>query len=157
MSSSTQSGAVLVLGGTGKVGSQTAPLLHAAGVPTLVASRSGNAPAGAGTGVKFDWDDEATWEPIFVNPIKAVLLIAPRSPDPVPVMTKFVDFARAKGVPRFVLLSASSVEEGGPLTGGMHKYLRELGDEGKISWAVLRPTWFQGIDALAHPICIPLK
>ncbi|KAI0383429.1 putative ergot alkaloid A [Hypomontagnella monticulosa] len=143
MSSSTQTGAVLVLGGTGKVGGQIAPLLHAAGVPTLVASRSGEAPSGAGTGVKFDWDDETTWEPVFANPVKAVFLVASRSPDPVPIMTKFVDFARAKGVSRFVLLSASSIEEGGPLTGGMHKYLRELGDGGKIGWAVLRPTWFQ--------------
>ncbi|KAI0839155.1 putative ergot alkaloid A [Hypoxylon sp. FL0890] len=141
MSPST-SGTVLVLGGTGKVGSRLVPLLTEASIPTLVASRSGKAPAGS-TGVKFDWDDESTWEPILANPdsVRAVFLIGPGSPDHSPVI-KFIDVARGKGVRRFVLLSASSVEEGGPLMGVTHKRLHELGNEGKIEWAVLRPSWF---------------
>ncbi|OTA68548.1 putative ergot alkaloid A [Hypoxylon sp. EC38] len=139
-SAGTQSDSVLVLGGTGKVGSRLVPLLIEASIPTLVASRSAKAPAGA-TGVKFDWDDESTWKPILANPIKAVFLVASTSPDQSPII-KFIDIARAKGVRRFVLLSASSVEEGGPLMGATHKRLHELGDEGKIEWAVLRPTWF---------------
>ncbi|KAI1138191.1 putative ergot alkaloid A [Hypoxylon sp. FL0543] len=139
MASSTSS-AVLVTGGTGKVGSRLVPLLIEAGIPALVASRSGKAPAGA-TGVHFDWDDEATWQPILANPVRAVFIVAPAAPDQSPFI-KFVDQARARGVQRFVVLSASSVEEGGPLMGGTHKRLRELGDEGKVEWAVLRPTWF---------------
>ncbi|KAI1090364.1 putative ergot alkaloid A [Rostrohypoxylon terebratum] len=142
---SASNGAVLLLGGTGKVGSRIAPLLKDANVPTLVASRSGKSSAGL-TGVKFDWDDESTWEAVFANaatPIRAVFLVAPLSSNPGPAMKKFIDFAIPKGVKRFVLLSASSIPEGGPWMGSTHTYMRELGDQGKTEWAVLRPTWFQ--------------
>ncbi|KAI1798762.1 NAD(P)-binding protein [Daldinia bambusicola] len=138
---SSQSASVLLLGGTGKVGSRIAPLLHAAGVHFLVASRSGTAPNGY-TGVKFDWEDESTWEPIFATLISTVYLVAPRG-DAQDTIKKFVDLALSKGAQRFVLLSASVVDEGGPIFGKVHTYLRELGEAGKIGWAVLRPTWFQ--------------
>ncbi|KAK6949016.1 hypothetical protein Daesc_009088 [Daldinia eschscholtzii] len=138
---SSQTGSILLLGGTGKVGSRIAPLLHAAGVPFLVASRSGSAPNGY-KGVKFDWGDESTWEPVFSTPISTVYLVAPPADDQ-DTMKKFVDLALSKGAQRFVLLSASAVEEGGPIMGKVHTYLRELGEAGKIGWAVLRPTWFQ--------------
>ncbi|KAI1384150.1 putative ergot alkaloid A [Hypoxylon trugodes] len=132
---------VLLLGGTGKVGSRIAPLLQAAGVPTLIASRSPKAP----TGVKFDWDDEATWTSALTHSpaIQTVYLVVSTSPNAIEVAHKFIDLAREKGVKRFVLLSASCFEEGGPFLGQTHKYLHQLGDEGKIEWAVLRPTWFQ--------------
>ncbi|KAI1375390.1 putative ergot alkaloid A [Hypoxylon crocopeplum] len=136
------SGTVLLLGGTGKVGSRIAPLLQEADVPCLVASRAGSAPAGL-MGVRFDWEDESTWEPIFRTAIEAVYLIAPGLANQTEIMKKFIGLAREKGVSRFVLQSASSLEEDGPLMGKTHRYLRELGDEGKIGWAVLRPTWFQ--------------
>ncbi|KAI0895506.1 putative ergot alkaloid A [Annulohypoxylon nitens] len=141
----SSNGAVLLLGGTGKVGSRIAPLLKDADVPTLVASRSGKAPTGL-TGVKFDWNDEATWEAVFANsatPIRAVFLVAPLSSDPGAIMKRFVDFAISKGAKRFVLLGASSIPEGGPWMGSTHTYLHQLGDQGKAEWAVLRPTWFQ--------------
>ncbi|KAI1464141.1 NAD(P)-binding protein [Daldinia caldariorum] len=137
---SSQSGSILLLGGTGKVASRIAPLLHAAGVPFLLASRAGSAPNGY-TGVKFDWEDESTWEPIFATPISAVYLVSPRR-DAQDTMKKFVDLALSKGARRFVLLGASLVEEGGQMFGKVHTYLRELGEAGKIGWAVLRPTWF---------------
>ncbi|KAI2616063.1 putative ergot alkaloid A [Hypoxylon sp. NC1633] len=129
-----------------KVGRPLVEQLRGANIPTLVASRSGQAPAGAGaelTGVKFDWDDEATWGPVLATPIRAVFIITTELTNQETVK-KFVTQAREKaGISRFVLLSASAVPEGGPLTGQTHKFLRELGDEGKIGWAVLRPTWFQ--------------
>ncbi|KAI0881521.1 putative ergot alkaloid A [Annulohypoxylon maeteangense] len=136
---------ILLLGGTGKVGSRIAPLLKAANVPALIASRSGKSLAGL-PGIKFDWENESTWEATFANsatPIKAVFLVSPLSSHPETIMNKFVDFAVAKGAKRFVLLGASSIEEGGPWMGLTHKYLREQGDQGKLEWAVLRPTWFQ--------------
>ncbi|XXH05973.1 hypothetical protein Hte_012417 [Hypoxylon texense] len=146
MSASSTPGAVLLTGGTGKVGSRVAPLLRAAGVPTLVASRSGGAAAAAGqTGVvQFDWDDRATWEPVFADhgSVRAVLLVEQGAPDQPQKMKALVDLARAKGAKRFVLLSASSIEEDGLLMGKTHRYLHELGDRGEVEWAVLRPTWF---------------
>ncbi|KAI1455901.1 putative ergot alkaloid A [Annulohypoxylon moriforme] len=143
MASST--GAVLLQGGTGKVASRIAPLLQAANIPTLVASRSGKSPTGL-PGVKFDWTDESTWEPVFANsptPIKAVFLVAPLVSHPGALMKKFIDFAVARGAKRFVILGASSIEEGGTWMGAAQKYLREQGDQGKLEWAALRPTWFQ--------------
>ncbi|KAI2469312.1 putative ergot alkaloid A [Annulohypoxylon bovei var. microspora] len=143
MSSST--GTVLLLGGTGKVGGRIAPLLQAASVPTLVASRSGKSPTGL-PGVKFDWFDESTWETIFANsttPIAAVFIVSPLLSQPEAILKKFVDFAVAKGAKRFVLLGASTIPEDGPWMGSTQRYLRELGEQGKIGWAVLRPTWFQ--------------
>lgn len=136
----TQRGTVLLLGGTGKVCSRIAPLLLAAGIPPLIASRSGKAPPGL-VGVRFDWDDESIWKLAFsTTGINAVFLIAPVSGDQVALMKKFVDLARERGVSRFVLLSASSLEENIMRMGKTHRYLRELGDEGKIEWTVLRPT-----------------
>ncbi|KAI1209666.1 NAD(P)-binding protein [Annulohypoxylon truncatum] len=143
---SSPTGTVLLLGGTGKVGGRIAPLLKAANVPTLVASRSGNSPTGL-PGVKFDWFDESTWEPVFASasspPIGAVFLVAPLMSHPGAIMRKFIDLAVAKGAKRFVLLGASPITEGGPWMGDAQKYLRELGEQGKLSWSVLRPTWFQ--------------
>lgn len=46
--------------------------------------------------------------------------------------------ALSSGVRRFVLLSASSLEAGGPMMGQVHAYLQSMAPE----WAVLRPSWF---------------
>ncbi|KAI1771770.1 putative ergot alkaloid A [Hypoxylon cercidicola] len=140
--SSSTPGAILLTGGTGKVGSRIAPLLQAANIPTLVASRSGSAPSGL-TGVKFDWADRATWEPIFAShSVKTVLLVEQGAPDQPQMMKDLIDLARTKGASRFVLLSASLIEEDGLLMGQTHRYLHELGDAGEVEWAVLRPSWF---------------
>ncbi|KAI9819817.1 MAG: hypothetical protein M1832_003892 [Thelocarpon impressellum] len=130
---------ILVLGGTGKTGSRLTSLLIEAKVATLVASRSGTAPAGA-KGVKFDWTDEATYGAPFAADadIKAVYLVPPPFLDVFAAMKKFVDLARSKGVERFVLLGASNIEPGGPATGEVHQYLIDLG----VDYTVLRPTWF---------------
>ena len=56
-------------------------------------------------------------------------------------MKAFIDFARGKGVCRFVLLSATSVGKDAPMMGEVHGYLEGLQD---VEWTVLRPTWFMG-------------
>ncbi|KAK3394229.1 hypothetical protein B0H63DRAFT_517369 [Podospora didyma] len=103
-------------------------------------------------GIMFDWNDKHTWSNAFAaaasgsrdgSGIKAVFLIAPPIIDSAPVMMEFIDFARERGVRRFVLLSASAIEAGGPAMGKVHAYLRELGTRGEVDWAVLRPSWFQ--------------
>ncbi|KAI1503008.1 hypothetical protein F5X99DRAFT_139991 [Biscogniauxia marginata] len=142
---SSQTGAVLLTGGTGKVASLIAPLLQSAGIPAIIGSRSGKAPEGF-TGVKFDWTDKSTWGPALSNtvkPVESVFIVFPRANNPGAIASEFVDLAREKGVSRFVLLSASAIDENGLAMGEIHRVLKNLGDEGKIAWAVLRPTWFQ--------------
>jgi uncharacterized protein YbjT (DUF2867 family) len=149
--------AILVLGGTGKVGSRIVSQLSAhhstadsAPYHILVASRNGTSSSSSNPKhiqhVPFDWHNTDTWSNPFSaspSPIRSVYLIAPPSLDADRLMTAFVDFARERGARRFVLQSASSIEEGGPAMGKVHSYLKELGERGEVEWAVLRPTWFQ--------------
>ncbi|KAK4659041.1 hypothetical protein QC762_106810 [Podospora pseudocomata] len=159
---------ILILGGTGTVGSRIASQLASQGIPTLIASRN-PPPSSSLSHVNFDWDDPYTWEPIFLSktnstegtttepeqaqqsskpqpapqPIKSIYLVAPPSLSGHRPMIEFIEFARSRGVHRFILQSASSIEAGGPLMGKVHAYLRELGQRGDVEWGVLRPTWFQ--------------
>ncbi|KAK3903119.1 hypothetical protein C8A05DRAFT_14906 [Staphylotrichum tortipilum] len=160
--------AILVLGGTGKVGSRIVRQLLSSpshsDYTILVASRNGSSDSsnlqqqhnnGARVQhVPFDWHNPDTWRNPFslstttstTTPagISAIYLIAPPSLDADVLMTKFIDFARERGgVRRFVLQSASSIEAGGPAMGKVHAYLEGLGREGEVEWAVLKPTWFQ--------------
>lgn len=57
-------------------------------------------------------------------------------------MNDFIDFAREKGVNRFLLLSATQAEPGDPSLGEVHAHLKKLGTEQGIQWIVVRPTWF---------------
>lgn len=152
---------ILLTGGTGKVGACISNLLATASVPNLLASRSPETnlrhPPYSGA-VQFDWLDRATWETPFTTAaatttfVSAVFLLAPPVPDCSPIMNDFVDHARAKhGVRRFVLLGATAVEPGGPLMGGTARYLAELGGRGEVEWAVLRPSWFQGMSVHGTP------
>lgn len=145
MASST--GTILIIGGTGKVGSSLASLCQSSSTPYLVASRS-STPATSSSGhpaVRFDWLDDTTWSNPFTAtaeskspPITAVFLIPPPAFDPSPVMNRFVDLARgAHGVRRFVLLGATALEEGGTA-----RHLQELGGRGEVGFGVMRPTWF---------------
>lgn len=138
----------LITGGTGKVGSRVAEqLVTSAGVPAadvLVATRDpAKTEVPFGTPVAFDWFDETTWPGALAGG-PAVYIISPGMMDPLPTVRKFVGLAREAGSRRFVLQSGSPVPEGGPATGAIQKYLHELGDQGLIEWASLRPTWFQG-------------
>jgi len=145
---------LLILGGTGTVGSRIAEQLAASSVPALVASRSGIGE----NGVVFDWHDRDTWgnpyEKADKGKIRAVYLIAPPSADAASAMMEFVDFARELGTRRFVLQSASGIESGGPAMGKVHAYLRELGTRGEVEWAVLRPTWFQREDPISRGVIV---
>ncbi|KAK3300857.1 uncharacterized protein B0H64DRAFT_437984 [Chaetomium fimeti] len=161
MSSSSQP-AILVLGGTGTVGSRIVSQLAASSHPhrILVASRNGSKNNDSANPrvqhVPFDWHDTDTWDNLFpttttantANPttntnITAVYLIAPPTLGAEQVMIDFVELARGRGVRRFVLQSGSPIEAGGPAMGQVHAHLRDLGQRGEAEWACLRPTWFQ--------------
>ncbi|KAF9458093.1 hypothetical protein BDZ94DRAFT_1271599 [Collybia nuda] len=129
---------VLIIGGTGKTGLQLAHLLTKARYPVLLTSRSGDVPEPY-RGVKFDWLDSTTFgNPFEVEGIDRVYLVGPPVLDALPPAKKFIDLAVLKGVKRFVLLSATLFDRGGPVLGKVHEYLVELG----VDYCVLRPTWF---------------
>ncbi|KAF8882042.1 hypothetical protein CPB84DRAFT_1686897 [Gymnopilus junonius] len=130
---------ILITGGTGKTGIPLAKIAHTANYPVLLASRSGNAPEPF-KGVKFDWFDQKTFEnPFTADPkIDRIYLIAPTDVNPFPIVKPFIDLAVSKGIKRFVLLTASQIEAGGPIGGKIHKYLIDIG----VEFTVLRPTWF---------------
>lgn len=133
---------ILLLGGTGKVASSIAQILKEYGQPTILASRRGTAHAGF-AGCRFDWLDSKTFNAPFerAQNITSAFLTAPAVMDIFPPMKAFIDFARTKGVKRFVLLSASVFEVGGPAMGQIQQYLIDIG----VDYAVLRPSWFMGM------------
>ncbi len=125
---------ILVTGGTGTTGRRISAGLIARGLLHRRATRS---PKGQHD-VRFDWADDATWSDAL-DGTDSVYLVAPSGvPEPLPVMVPFLLRAIDDGVKRFVLLSASSLEPGGPMMGMVHAWLSEHAPE----WVVLRPTWF---------------
>lgn len=125
---------ILVTGGKGKTGRRLVDRLQGAGHSPRVATRS---PAVPGD-VRFDWGDPGSLKDAFAG-IRSVYLVAPGgAEDVLAAMQPGIDYALAAGVERFVLLSASSLDEGGPMMGAVHRYLRQRAPH----WVVLRPTWF---------------
>jgi len=134
---------ILVTGGTGKTGRRVVEQLRANWVVPRIATRNPKDESH----VRFDWQDPSTFATAFEN-IGAVYLVAPTDTvDSLGAMQPALEAARQAGVSRFVLLSASSLEEGGPMMGAVHAWLRINAPE----WVVLRPTWFmQNFSELHH-------
>lgn len=125
---------ILVTGASGKTGRRVVEHLVGMGIQPRSALRIA---AGDET-VRFDWTAPQTHLEALKD-ISAIYLVAPPGVvDQLPVMQPLLEQALQSGVTRFVLLSASSLEENGPMMGQVHAWL-------KIhvpSWIVLRPTWF---------------
>lgn len=125
-----------------------ASLLHKANIPFLVLTRSGTAPSPYEKhACRFDFLDPTTFEIPFTaakGTIDAIYLVVPMtvSDEIAKPVTDFIDFAKAKGVKRFVLLSSNVYEPPTRIAGAVHQYLIDLG--GDITYAVIRPTWFIG-------------
>ncbi|MFK0181617.1 NAD(P)H-binding protein [Streptomyces xanthochromogenes] len=133
----TTTATTLVIGATGTTGSRTAAQLAAAGHHVKATSRRAATVPGAEP-VAFDWFDPAT-HAAAVDGVNGIYLVPPvGDPDPAAVMLPFLRQARAAGVERAVLLSASAIPEGGPAVGQVHQALPGMFDQ----WAVLRPSWF---------------
>eukprot|EP00903_Cladosiphon_okamuranus_P001951 g1949.t1 len=134
---------ILVTGGTGKTGSRVAEQLRETWGEPRIATRNPSAE----THVRFDWSDASTFAKAFEN-VGAIYLVAPTDTvETLAAMLPGLEAALAAGVKRFVLLSASSLEEGGPMMGAVHAWLRNNAPE----WVVLRPTWFmQNFSELHH-------
>ncbi len=125
---------ILITGGSGKTGSRLVANLRARNVEPRVASRSAK---GAGS-VRFDWRDAATFQDALAD-VRAVYLVAPTdTSEPLDAMRPFLEQAIDAGVDRFVLLSSSLLESGGPMLGAVHAFLKAHAPH----WTVLRPSWF---------------
>ncbi|KAI0139244.1 hypothetical protein BJ166DRAFT_605093 [Pestalotiopsis sp. NC0098] len=131
---------VLLIGGSGKTAVRVAALLSESKKPFLLASRRGPDAAPNGyPAVKFDWTDESTWNRGFeAGLVESVYLMEPQVALPWLPMIKFVDFARQKGVKRFVLCAGTSAAPGKDGMGRVWEYFIET----KVEFAVLRPSWF---------------
>jgi ergot alkaloid biosynthesis protein len=125
---------ILVTGGGGKTARRVASQLAERGLEHRVASRSATGPGS----VRFDWTLPQTHDAALDGATAVYLVAPPGVAEPLPVMLPFLQRALKKGVTRFVLLSASALEENGPVMGAVHGWLRV----NVPSWIVLRPTWF---------------
>lgn len=136
-------GRILLTGGTGKNGRRITEKLREQNIEPRITSRS---PAGAEF-VHFDWMDAGTYEEATAD-VRAIFLVAPSGVhELLDAMQPFLEYAIHRGVDRFVLLSASSLEEGGPMMGSVHAFLKHHAPH----WTVLRPTWFmQNFSEMHH-------
>ena len=124
---------ILVTGGTGKTGRRLVSLLREQGASAVPAARS--VPP---DGVRFDWEDSTSWSAALDEVGAAYLVAPPGNWAAGETVISFVTTAIEHGVGRFVLLSGSPIEAGGPAMGEVHAWLQTSG----VDWAVLRPSWF---------------
>ncbi len=130
---------VLVLGGTGKTGRRLVSRLRQAGADPVAASRHDAGPAAGGVRhVRFDWDDQVTWEPALRG-AAAVYVVPPAfAVDHTAAVTAFLGAVASAGVPRAVLLTARGADAADTPMRREELALEASG----LGWAVLRPSWF---------------
>ena len=129
MNSTTRSeGLTLVLGGTGKTGRRVVERLAGRGVPTRVASRTGDPP--------FGWGDKSTWDAVLEGVTAAYISYAPdlAIPGAAAAIRAFAERAVAHGVRRLVLLSGRGEEEA--------QECELIIQRADIDWTVVRCSWF---------------
>ncbi len=118
----------LVLGVTGKTGRRIAERLASRGVPTRVASRSGDPP--------FDWGDQNTWDAVLDGVTAAYLSYAPdlAIPGALECVGAFVERAVEQGAQRLVLLSGRGEEEA--------QLCERIVQDAGVEWTIVRASWF---------------
>jgi uncharacterized protein YbjT (DUF2867 family) len=119
---------VLVVGGTGKTGRRVAERLRARDVPVRVGSRSGD--------TRFDWTDQATWQPALRGASAVYITYYPdlAAPGAAAAIEKFTEVALDSGVHRHVLLSGRNEEEA-QLS---ERTVQKMGGR----WTIVRASWF---------------
>ena len=120
-------GPILVLGGTGTVGSRVSTRLRDAGHDTRVASRHTPQP--------FDWAQPGTWDAALAGVTTMFVLL----PDQTGMPEEFLPAALRAGVRRVVLHSDRGLEVMG-LT-GLQETERWVRDS-ELDWTIVRPDWF---------------
>jgi uncharacterized protein YbjT (DUF2867 family) len=137
----------LLTGGTSQIGLALAKRLKAAGKDVIFGTRSPSKVPSGYKHVLLDWSDPSTFE----NPFNTAdridnlyILPPPQSVDVLGITKPFIDLAIEKGVKKFALLSATTIEKGSFAAGKVHEYLDSKG----VDYFVLRPTWFIGASLL---------
>ncbi|CAN0576234.1 unnamed protein product [Ectocarpus sp. 12 AP-2014] len=124
---------ILVIGGKGTTGQRVVERLAATGAEVAVGTRKPTESRDR----HFDWADAASVAAF--KGCSAVYLVAPTDrTDHLDVMRPILEGAIDRQVRRFVLLSSSLLDRGGPMMGSVHAWLADNTPE----WAVLRPSWF---------------
>ncbi|MCA9646618.1 MAG: NmrA family transcriptional regulator [Polyangiaceae bacterium] len=118
----------LVVGGTGKTGTEVVKGLRAIGQSVGVTSRQGD-PA-------FDWNAPSNWPEVVGNAEQLYISYAPdlALPTAAPQIAELVRIAVAQGTRRIVLLSGRGEPECEPA----ERAVRESG----AAWTILRCSWF---------------
>lgn len=121
-------GTTVVLGGTGKTGPRVAGRLPARGVPTRVATRSGDPP--------FDWEERRTWAPALRGASAVYISFFPdlAVPGAADTVGALAELAVRQGARRLVLLSGRGEEE----AQRAERAVQQAGAE----WTVVRCSWF---------------
>ncbi len=104
--STSTSGTILVLGGTGKTGRRVAERLRDRAVPVRIASRNS-------VTSPFDWNDSSTWGGALAGVESVYINYAPdlAIPGATETIQEFVNYAVNSNVRRLVLLSGRGEEE----------------------------------------------
>lgn len=125
----SETGTVLVLGGTGKTGRRVAARLQERGRPVRIASRSS-------VTARFDWNDTSTWDGVLFGVESVYITYAPdlAIPGATDAIRRFVACAAQANVRRLVLLSGRSEEEA--------QRCELIVQQSGLEWTVVRASWF---------------
>lgn len=125
---------ILILGARGKTGQRLSRHLGAQGITLRRATRTPSAI----DEIAFDWSNTALARVAFEGVQRAYIVAPTDRSDHAEVMLPVLGHAVRAGVQRLVLLSAETLERGGPMMGQVHDWIADHAPQ----WAVLRPSWF---------------
>lgn len=136
-------GRVLVIGATGKVGSELVKLLSRNGKMYRVATRHPSMATGvfgkASDVTEFDYENPRTFAPALAGIDKIFLIARPGDNHSDKVAAPFIDEAKKAGVRLIVNLTAMGVENDDTF---MLRILEKYIEDSGIPYTHLRPNWF---------------
>jgi uncharacterized protein YbjT (DUF2867 family) len=134
---------MLVIGATGRVGSELVRLLRAKGVNVRAATRTPNQPrsklAASVEAVEFDFERPGTFVPALKEVDRVFLMARPGDNRSDKAAMPFIDAAKQEGIRHIVNLTAMGVEQDGNF---MLRVLESYLEASGIPYTHLRPNWF---------------